>query len=128
MKPFSLLMAVLLGASFVFADEKAPLEDFVLPVPANFTTLAAAATKASGKDLTFYLKAQGIRFPEGGRVEMDAAKRILAVRLPHQETLHLIQLINAFMGESAGEFSKNVFGSGGTSDAPESRCFGPVPD
>ena len=101
--------------------------DFVLPVPDNFVASAAGALKARNENVTHYLKAQGIQFPDGARVELNDAKKILIVRLPHREALHLTQLINAFMGDTAAELSREYLEGGATIEGPESRCFSPLP-
>ena len=102
--------------------------DFVLPVPDNFVSSAAGALKARNESVTHYLKMQGIQFPEGAKVELNDTKKILIVRLPHREALHLTQLIYAFMGDNAAEFSREYLEGGTTIEGPENRCFSPLPE
>jgi hypothetical protein len=120
-----LLSLALLGTSSFAEDPKAALMDFVLPVPDNFVTSAAGALKARNETVTYYLKVQGIQFPEGSRVELNDTKKIIVARLPHREALNLIQIINAFMGDSAAEWAKE-FLEGSAIEGPENRCFGPL--
>ena len=122
----SVLFAFLIAS--VFADESEPkLMDFVLPVPENFVVSAAGALKARKQNIAYYLEAQGIKFPEGSSVELNDEKMVLIVRLPHREALNLTQIINAFMGESATEVSKEFLEGGRFMEGPENRCFGPLP-
>lgn len=129
MKTFAaLFMSLVFLAASIFAEEpKAGLMDFVLPVPDNFVASAAGALKLRNETVTHYLKGQGIQFPEGSKVELNEAKKILMVRLPHRETLNLVQIINAFMGDSAAKISKEFLEGGRAMDGPENRCFGPPP-
>ena|SRR6478609_8760043 len=120
------LSLALLSASIFAEEPKAPLMDFVLPVPDNFVASAAGALKARNENVADYLKAQGIRFPEGSRVELNDTKKIITARLPHREALNLMQIINAFMGDSAATWAKE-FLEGGPMEGSESHCFDPPP-
>jgi hypothetical protein len=121
------LSLALLGAPGFAEEPKAALMDFVLPVPDKFVASAAGALKARNENITYYLKRQGIQFPEGSRVELDDTKKIIIARLPHREALNLTQIINAFLGDSAAEWSKEFLEGGAAIEGPENRCFGPLP-
>ena len=110
MKLCQILFSILLVCSLSLADEEKPvLADFVLPVPADFATSATSAMKASEVDLAFYFKAMGIMFPVGAKVDLDCVKGVITARLTHQEALRVIQIINAFIGDSSGKLSREVF-------------------
>jgi len=94
--------------------------DFVLPVPENFVVAAEAVLKSRNEDVVHYLKAQGIQFPEGSRVDLLGSQKVLIVRLPHREALNLSQIINAFMGKFGDEYAKEwKMGN-------ENKCFNPA--
>ncbi len=65
-----------------------------------------------------YFKAMGILFPEGAKVELDNVKGVLAARLTHDQALRVIQIINAFIGDSSGKLTKEVFGAGELNKSP----------
>ena len=108
-----ILTAIFLSIAFlcgsIFAEEsKSDLVDFVLPVPDNFVNSASGGLKNPDKKISDYLKAVGIVFPEGAKVELDHTKKTLIAKLPHRQALNLVQLINSFMSDSADESSKDL--------------------
>jgi len=123
-----LFLSLALLGTCAFAQEPADeLTDFTFPVPGNFTTSASEALKTHGKDLTYFLKSQGILFPADSKAELDTTKNILTVRIPHQEALNLLQIINSCVGKEGDESAKAIFGLNQTHQE-DCRCFGPAVD
>jgi hypothetical protein len=110
MKSIITIWALTLSSITPLSAGDQALFSFMLPVPSKFSEAATKSEELRGSDLKTLLLALGIRFPEGSKIELDAKRNILGVHLPHQEALHLIQLINFCMVEPDDDNIKKMFG------------------
>lgn len=91
----------------------AALMNFIIPVPSVFVTAVLDASKNRETVLRDGLEAQGIKFPKGSKIRLDAGHKTLHLTLPHQEVLHLGQLISFCQdppeGTTALQYAESLF-------------------
>lgn len=88
--------------------QETKLKDFTLPVPEKFVEFADEAHEDRGMDVSEFFKMAGISIPQGGNVALDRSNGSLSVRLPREEALRLIQVLNWCIVESPARFFRGV--------------------
>lgn len=109
---FACLMTAYSGAhelKFVESTGKdSKLIHYLIPLPEGFVRFAELAREDQGHDVSFYFKSAGIRVPEGGRIAIDNSTGGLAVKLPSEEALRLMQLVNWCAEHSSARFFRGL--------------------
>ncbi len=82
--------------------------DFTLPVTEKFVEFAEEAREDRGWDVSEFFKMAGISIPQGGKVAINRSNGTLNVRLPRDEALRLIQVLNWCIVESPARFFRGV--------------------
>ncbi|MES2921706.1 MAG: hypothetical protein V4819_09170 [Verrucomicrobiota bacterium] len=104
------LLSLLFSCTSGFAVEPdMELKDFVFPLPVRFAEFAQEDFIGRGREVADIFKMNGISFPLGAKIEMDAANGSLRVRLSRTEALKLVEVINHSIIQSPAKFFRGPF-------------------
>lgn len=97
----SLVLSLICGFS---TAQEIKLEDYTFPAPEKFGEFVDLTEADGRRKVSEYFRAYGISIPPGGNITFDQSKDVLRARLPKEEALKMVEILNHCIVHTSARF------------------------